>query len=41
MGLCSVMIYLLDYVQNKNDSMINEHKRAISGKNNLMITKNE
>ena len=26
----------MDYVQNKNVSMINEHKRAISEKNNKM-----
>ena len=29
----------MDYVQNKNVSMINEHKRAISEKKNLKITK--
>ena len=29
----------MDYVQNKNVSMINEHKRAISEKKNLNITK--
>ena len=28
----------MDYVQNKNVSMINEHKRAISEKKNLKIT---
>ena len=31
----------MDYVQNKNVSMINEYKRAISAKKNLKITKNE
>ena len=31
----------MDYVQNKNVSMINEHKRAISEKKNLKITKNK
>ena len=29
----------MDYVQNKNVSMINEHKRAISEKKNLKLTK--
>ena len=29
----------MDYLQNKNVSMINEHKRAISEKKNLKITK--
>ena len=29
------------YVQNKNVSMINEHKRAISEKKNLKVTKNK
>ena len=29
----------MDYVQNKNVSMINKHKRAISEKKNLKITK--
>ena len=29
----------MDYVQNKNVSMINEHKRVISEKENLKITK--
>ena len=28
---------MMDYVQNKNVSMINEHKRAISEKKNLKI----
>ena len=28
----------MDYVQNENVSMINEHKRATSGKKNLMKT---
>ena len=27
----------MDYVQNKNVSMINEHKRAISEKKNLKV----
>ena len=29
----------MDYVQNKNVYMINEHKCAVSEKNNLKITK--
>ena len=29
----------MDYVQNKNVSMINEHKRAIYEKKNLKVTK--
>ena len=29
----------MDYVQNKNVSMINYHKRAISEKRNLKVTK--
>ena len=29
----------MDYVQNKNVSMINEHKRAISDKKNIKKTK--
>ena len=29
----------MDYLQNKNVSMINEHKRAISEKKNLKVTK--
>ena len=29
----------MDYVQNKNVAMINEHKRAISEKNNLKTRK--
>ena len=32
-------IILTDYFQNKNMSMINEHKRAISEKKNLKVTK--
>ena len=31
----------MDYVQNKNVSMINEYKRTISEKKNLKITKNQ
>ena len=31
----------MDYVQNKIVSMIKEHKRAISKKKNLKITKNK
>ena len=31
----------MDYVQKKNVSVINEHKRAISEKKNLKITKNK
>ena len=41
MGLSSVMIYLLDYSDGlctKNVPMIDEHKRAISEKNNPKIT---
>ena len=29
----------MDYVQNKNVSMTNEHKRAITEKKNLKMTK--
>ena len=29
----------MDYLQNKNVSMINEHKRAISEEKNLKVTK--
>ena len=29
----------MDYLRNKNVSMINEHKRAISEKKNLKVTK--
>ena len=29
----------MDYVQNKNVSMINKHKRAIPEKKNLKVTK--
>ena len=31
----------MEYAQNKNVSMINEHKHAISEKNNLKVTKKQ